>query len=463
MAPATDLNGVSPWGDRRRIYVTTPGFDDIGNVLRSMNIKYQPFSGSYDCSLLFVNCGTTSTLQPRKVAEYVNAGGCLYVSDLAGDQIVLAERDFLDEISALAAEQRLALPGLEPSPVPEPSPVTEPPARPAIRPEPRTRAVEAPAQRPALPEPAPAASPRPAVVPVRVSDGVPAPRRQVAAVLYDGAEVVSVDQRTPLERLTRQKATDADALDAIQRDGRAVGLVFLVFVPDDGVVPRAVAKRRNEIALDLDRAFASVDVDIATGRPAQVTVEVFSATNPVRKHGVLHRAGELIDSALPKVEIEYFSLSETVVPLSDAARRTSRALRARGVEVVSLHLVFLAAMRFPDDESTRGDGLQLLKDARVTWVDFSPPARHPPSRPMPPSQYGVHVLTDKEDVMAVIKQESGVLYRFAPPVPPGPAEAPRPAADQPRATSPGKDRRWWPFGSRSGSGTGAEKPPQRPE
>ncbi len=72
---------------RRKIYVTTPGFDDIGQVLRSMNVAYEPFSGAYDCSLLFVNCGTSDTLDPRRLREFVDSGGCLYVSDLAGDRL----------------------------------------------------------------------------------------------------------------------------------------------------------------------------------------------------------------------------------------------------------------------------------------------------------------------------------------------------------------------------------------
>lgn len=75
------------FGDRRRIYVTSPGFDDIGSVLRSMNVKYAPFRGSYDCSFLFINCGTHDDIDPRQLAGFVDSGGCLYVSDLAGDRL----------------------------------------------------------------------------------------------------------------------------------------------------------------------------------------------------------------------------------------------------------------------------------------------------------------------------------------------------------------------------------------
>ena len=72
------------FGKDRRISVTTPGYDDIGQVLRTMNVEHEQFSGSYDCSLLLVNCGTTSDLKPGKLADFVTGGGCLYVSDLAG-------------------------------------------------------------------------------------------------------------------------------------------------------------------------------------------------------------------------------------------------------------------------------------------------------------------------------------------------------------------------------------------
>lgn len=75
---------------RRRIYVTSPGYDDIGRVLKSMGVGYQSFSGSYDCSLLFVNCGTPDAVDPRKLVEFVDAGGCLYASDLAGDLLGIA-------------------------------------------------------------------------------------------------------------------------------------------------------------------------------------------------------------------------------------------------------------------------------------------------------------------------------------------------------------------------------------
>src|SRR4051794_15275209 len=100
----------------RKIYVTSPHFDDIGQVLRSMNVKYEPFAGSYDCAFLFINCGTSDVLNPRKLAEFVDAGGCLYVSDLAGDRLEQAFPDLFvfdgrggtaGEIDALVVDREL--------------------------------------------------------------------------------------------------------------------------------------------------------------------------------------------------------------------------------------------------------------------------------------------------------------------------------------------------------------------
>jgi len=66
----------------RTVQVTSPGYDDIGAVLTSMGVVFEPFNGSYDSDLLFVNCGTSDRLDPRRLRRFVEAGGCLYASDL---------------------------------------------------------------------------------------------------------------------------------------------------------------------------------------------------------------------------------------------------------------------------------------------------------------------------------------------------------------------------------------------
>ena len=75
---------------RRKVCVTSSGWDDIGEVLRSMGVAFEPFTGQYDCDLLFVNCGTSDALDPASLQRFVRAGGCLYASDLTSSLIVNA-------------------------------------------------------------------------------------------------------------------------------------------------------------------------------------------------------------------------------------------------------------------------------------------------------------------------------------------------------------------------------------
>ncbi len=72
---------------KRKIYVTSAGYDDIGKVLKSMGAVFEPFRGDYDCDLLFVNCGTKDHLDPGQLRSFVQSGGCLYASDLTSGLI----------------------------------------------------------------------------------------------------------------------------------------------------------------------------------------------------------------------------------------------------------------------------------------------------------------------------------------------------------------------------------------
>jgi len=69
----------------RTIYVTSPGYDNIGKVLRSMSVEFEPFKGAYGCDLLFANCGSGDYLDPASLQQFVRTGGCLYASDLTSD------------------------------------------------------------------------------------------------------------------------------------------------------------------------------------------------------------------------------------------------------------------------------------------------------------------------------------------------------------------------------------------
>lgn len=75
---------------KQKVYVTGSGFDDIGEVLSSMGVEFEPFDGSFDCSLLFLNCGTSDTIDTLQLAEFVREGGCVYASDRADTYIAEA-------------------------------------------------------------------------------------------------------------------------------------------------------------------------------------------------------------------------------------------------------------------------------------------------------------------------------------------------------------------------------------
>ncbi|MBL7489624.1 hypothetical protein I6A60_05470 [Frankia sp. AgB1.9] len=72
---------LSRLAGEQKVYVTTPGYDNIGEILTSMGVEFEPFRGEFDCNLLFVNCGTADRVDPRALAEYVRGGGCVYASD----------------------------------------------------------------------------------------------------------------------------------------------------------------------------------------------------------------------------------------------------------------------------------------------------------------------------------------------------------------------------------------------
>ena len=74
-----------------KICVSSSGCDDIGSILKSLNIEYDSFdSKSYDCEMLFLNCLTRDTIEPQKLRLFVEKGGCLYASCYMDDIIHIA-------------------------------------------------------------------------------------------------------------------------------------------------------------------------------------------------------------------------------------------------------------------------------------------------------------------------------------------------------------------------------------
>ncbi|WP_152683784.1 hypothetical protein [Pseudarthrobacter siccitolerans] len=68
---------------QQKVLVTRPGNDNIGDILSGLGIEFEAFQGSFDCSLLFVNCRTPDDVDALQLAEFVNSGGCVYASDHA--------------------------------------------------------------------------------------------------------------------------------------------------------------------------------------------------------------------------------------------------------------------------------------------------------------------------------------------------------------------------------------------
>lgn len=71
-----------------RIKVTSPLYDDIGQILNQLEVSYLPFDGDYDCDILFLNCGTHDALDPVALSSFVDKGGILYASDRTSFTIV---------------------------------------------------------------------------------------------------------------------------------------------------------------------------------------------------------------------------------------------------------------------------------------------------------------------------------------------------------------------------------------
>ena len=81
----TRIPGLTPI--KLNIQVTTPGYDYIGEILERLKIPYKKFDDTYDCDLLFLNCGTDDLINPDNLSHFVNRGSILYASDLTSSLI----------------------------------------------------------------------------------------------------------------------------------------------------------------------------------------------------------------------------------------------------------------------------------------------------------------------------------------------------------------------------------------
>ena len=65
------------------IEVSSPHYDDIGEVLSEMGLSYRGIDPQLSCDLLFLNCGTEDYVDPSVLRSFVENGGILYASDFA--------------------------------------------------------------------------------------------------------------------------------------------------------------------------------------------------------------------------------------------------------------------------------------------------------------------------------------------------------------------------------------------
>lgn len=73
-----------------RVMVSSPCFDNIGEVLEQLRVKHIPLSGIFDCDILFLNCGTKDTIDSSRLKTFVEKGGILYASDWTSDHLINA-------------------------------------------------------------------------------------------------------------------------------------------------------------------------------------------------------------------------------------------------------------------------------------------------------------------------------------------------------------------------------------
>lgn len=71
-----------------RIRVTSRRYDNIGQILDQLDVKYSSFDGTFDCDILFLNCGTSDFIDTAQLNSFVQRGGVLYASDLTSGTVI---------------------------------------------------------------------------------------------------------------------------------------------------------------------------------------------------------------------------------------------------------------------------------------------------------------------------------------------------------------------------------------
>ena len=82
-----------------RIRVTSPNYDDIGKILYRLDVNYSSFDGTFDCDVLFLNCGTSDFIDTTQLNSFVQRGGVLYASDLTSDILMNTWPEIMDVLN----------------------------------------------------------------------------------------------------------------------------------------------------------------------------------------------------------------------------------------------------------------------------------------------------------------------------------------------------------------------------
>lgn len=72
------------------IQVTTPHYDNIGQILSKLNFKYANYAPEKSPYMIFMNCGTSTDVGATEISDYVEQGGVLYASDLSDETLMRA-------------------------------------------------------------------------------------------------------------------------------------------------------------------------------------------------------------------------------------------------------------------------------------------------------------------------------------------------------------------------------------
>lgn len=174
--------------------------------------------------------------------------------------------------------------------------------------------------------------------------------------------------RDMLRPRRRRPATQAEALQRLADDGYAVDLVYFVLVAENERTSRALRTRRLQLLLELDSAYAQLEADLVDGDAPVIEVALYTAGRSLVRHGPLRPAGQLANTRLPKVGLDYVDLVECVGAVRDAYGRELASLNRRGIDVPRASVIFISASPPLADSEAVDRFHALCAECRVAWI-----------------------------------------------------------------------------------------------